>query len=102
MHPTVARLTQGGAVPFWTKRTADLPAPSAVDLHQRYLAPVLNYVAARIGAGAEAEDVTAEVFGAAFAALHKCPRHPPTESEDPVRAWLFGIARRKLADVFRR
>lgn len=89
------------AVPFWKLRT-DTPPPTAADLHRCYLGTVLNYVAARIGAGAEAEDVTSEVFGAAFASLHKCPRGAATPEEDPARAWLLGIARRKVVDVYRR
>lgn len=80
------------------------PAPlTATEIQSRYLTAVLNYVAARVGEGAEAEDVTAEVFTAAFAALHRCPFPVPEGStEDPVRAYLFGIARRKVADVLRR
>lgn len=53
---------------------------------------VYAYVAYRIGHGAEAEDVTADVFERAL-------RH--RASYDPARgepaAWLFGIARRRLA-----
>ena len=75
--------------------TADL-------LRIRYLGVVLAYVATRVGCDA-AEDITAEVFGAAFRALQRCPS-PATcgEPHDPARAWLFGIARHKVADHCRR
>lgn len=84
------------------KLRTEVAQPSAADLQHRYLGTVFNYVVARIGAGAEAEDITAEVFSAAFRGLHQCPRQPATDDHDPVRAWLLGIARRKLADVYRR
>jgi RNA polymerase sigma-70 factor (ECF subfamily) len=82
---------------------------SADELQQRYLGAVLNYVAGRIGRSdvAEAEDITAEVFAAAFASRHRCPvpdaAAPSTAAgdDDPARAWLFGIARRKIADSYR-
>lgn len=89
------------ALPFWKLRVIG-PPPTAGELHRRYLGTVLNYVSARLGPGPEAEDVTAEVFGAAFASLHKCPRQPAREEHDPARAWLLGIARRKVVDVHRR
>ena len=67
-------------------------------LRTRYLGVVLAYVATRVGCDA-AEDITAEVFGAAFRALHRCPSPASCgESHDPARAWLFGIARHKVAD----
>jgi RNA polymerase sigma factor (sigma-70 family) len=97
MDPAVRRV----ALPLWSPRAAT-PAPTAGDLHRSYLGAVLRYVNARIGPGAEADDITADVFGAAFAALHRCPRPAADPDHDPVRAWLFGIARRKLADAFRR
>ncbi|WP_395145949.1 RNA polymerase sigma factor [Armatimonas sp.] len=74
------------------------PQITAELLRIRYLGVVLAYVATRVGRDA-AEDITAEVFGAAFRALHRCPAPASCgESHDPARAWLFGIARHKLAD----
>jgi RNA polymerase sigma-70 factor (ECF subfamily) len=87
-------------LPWSRTRAAPL---TATEIQSRYLTAVLNYVAARVGEGPEAEDVAAEVFTATFAALHRCPLPVPEGSaEDPVRAYLFGIARRKVADVLRR
>ncbi len=118
MYPDAAKESQRILIPFWKPRTArramDAP-PSPDTLQQRYLTTILNYVTARVGQGgsAEAEDITAEVFAAAFASLTRCPpvrsaENAPTtkqngeKAEDPVRAWLFGIARRKVADSYRR
>lgn len=85
----------------WSRSTTQRLTPEA--LSARYLTVVLRYAAARLGAGPEAEDVATEVFVAAYAAWHRCPTPAPDSSEhDPVRAWLFGIARNKVADVLRR
>lgn len=71
-------------------------------LQTRYLPVVFGYVFRRVASRDEADDATAETFAAAFASLSRCP--PPDESGafDPARAWLLGIARRKVADVNRR
>ena len=103
------------ARPFWPARffrratEDDLVKSSADALQRRYLRPVLTYVAGRISENAaDAEDLAAEVFAAAFASLHHCPvvtatspDAASTSEHDPVRAWLFGIARRKVADYYR-
>src|SRR6476660_7610341 len=54
---------------------------------------VYAYVAYRIGAGADADDVTGEVFarGVRYRNSYDPSRGDPT-------AWLLGIARRVLAD----
>jgi RNA polymerase sigma factor (sigma-70 family) len=58
---------------------------------------VYSYVAYRLGPGADAEDVTSEVFERA---LRYRSGYDPRRGE-PV-AWLIGIARRCLADAGRR
>jgi RNA polymerase sigma-70 factor (ECF subfamily) len=68
----------------------------AAALHARYLDDVFRYVARRVSRREEAEDITAETFAAAFESLAKFRGHC-----DP-RLWLLGIARRKIADAFRR
>lgn len=72
-------------------------------LHRRYAHTVLGYVAVRLGAGPEAEDVTAEVFAALLGRLDACP-HPAEDGaeHDPARAWILGVARRKVADALRK
>ncbi len=69
---------------------------TAEALHQRYLADVYASVARRVPNRQEAEDITAEVFVAAFTAL---PRQKPLHHPYP---WLLGIARRKITDYHRR
>jgi RNA polymerase sigma-70 factor, ECF subfamily len=75
----------------------------ATILQERYLAPVWRYAAARLSSASEAEDVAAEVFIAAFQSLHRCPKPALSQPEnDQTRAWLIGIARRKVIDILRR
>jgi len=68
----------------------------AAALHARYLDDVYRYVARRVPQREEAEDITAETFAAAFEAL------PKFRGQCEPRLWLYGIARRKIADAFRR
>jgi len=65
-------------------------------LYDRYLKPVYRYFLLRLGRRQEAEDLTSQVFLAALESL------PGYRRDGHFRAWLFGIARRKLADAFRR
>ncbi len=55
-----------------------------------------GYLLPRCGSVADAEDLTAETFMAAIAALKR--PDPPS----PSVAWLIGIARHKLVDHWRR
>ncbi len=64
-------------------------------LYDRYLKPVYRYFFLRLGNRPEAEDLTSQVFLAALESL------PGYRRGSPFRAWLFGIARRKLADYYR-
>lgn len=100
-------MTEGGHGLRWlTARHSRTPAANANaeaetgttadSLHRRYLADVFAYVARRVPDPTEAEDITAEVFAAAFAAL---PRSLGPHGAYP---WLLGIARRKIADFYRR
>jgi len=79
------------------------PAPAESDgevtaeaLHERYLDAVFAYVSRRVPGREEAEDLCAEVFAAAFAAL------PRFRGRCSPYLWLLGIARRKVADALRR
>ncbi len=58
-----------------------------------YLGPVYAYVVRRIGSAAHCEDITSEVFAVALQS-RKMP-------SDPL-PWLYGIARRKVADAYRK
>lgn len=66
------------------------------ELYRRYLAPVYRFHLARSANPADAEDLTAQTFIAAFEGL------PRFRGEGPFAAWLFGIARRKTALMFRK
>src|SRR5947209_1422932 len=65
-------------------------------LYARHLKTVYNYVLQRVSGQAEAEDVTAETFGAAIVAL------PKFRGDCSPEAWLLGIARQKVAEATRR
>src|SRR5207249_10407808 len=65
-------------------------------LHDRYLQAVFTYVSCHVPDRSEAEDITAEVFAAALAAL------PRFRGDSGHYAWLLGIARRKIVDATRR
>ena len=66
------------------------------DLHEQYLGDVLRFVSSFVKPLADAEDVTMEVFHAAFEGIHKLK-----QIDDP-KIWLLGIARRKVSDTLRR
>jgi RNA polymerase sigma-70 factor, ECF subfamily len=65
-------------------------------LYDRYLPQVYRYMVSRVSSPADAEDLTAQVFLAAFESRS---RYRPGNS---FRAWLFGIARRKAVDDYRK
>ena len=69
---------------------------TAVDLQRTYLDDVYRFVSRRLTRREDAEDVTAEVFEAAFRSL------PKFRGDAIARTWLLGIARRKIADYLRR
>jgi RNA polymerase sigma-70 factor (ECF subfamily) len=65
-------------------------------LYRRYFDAVYHYQLARAGSAAEAEDLTSQTF---LAALESLPRY---RENGRFAAWLFSIARRKLAEHYRR
>lgn len=65
--------------------------------YERHVEAILSYLARRTGDAEVALDLTAEVFAAA---LESSSRYKKEEA--PPRAWLFGIANKKLAASRRR
>lgn len=65
--------------------------------YRRYVDAVMAYFAARTTSPETAADLTQETFAAALIAA---PRYRPERA--PAAAWLFGIARHKLTDSYRR
>jgi RNA polymerase sigma-70 factor (ECF subfamily) len=75
---------------------AQRDAASFTLLYERYLESVYRYVAARLATREEAEDVTSEAFHRAWSSLGAY------RARGTFRAWVFRIARRTLADHYRR
>ena len=64
-------------------------------LYLAYVRPIYRYIFSKVGEARQAEDLTAQVF---LAALESLPHY---RHDGHFAAWLFGIARHKLADSFR-
>jgi RNA polymerase sigma-70 factor, ECF subfamily len=78
-------------------RQEALPDPDPVaSIYHRSLPHVYGYLLSRCGSAGLAEDLAAETFMAAVAAVRQ-----PAAPEITV-AWLVGVARHKLADHWRR
>lgn len=67
--------------------------------YERHVDLVLAYLRRRTSSAEVAADLMAETFAAALLSLHE--RTSPEELDVPV-AWLFGIARNKLHESYRR
>jgi RNA polymerase sigma factor (sigma-70 family) len=65
--------------------------------YERHAAAVLAFCARRTGSLETAADITGEVFAAAYAQRASFRR-----TGAPVRAWLYGIARRQIGTFHRR
>jgi RNA polymerase sigma-70 factor (ECF subfamily) len=66
-------------------------------LYRRYLPPVYRYLLLRLGNVQDAEDLTSRVFSAALEGL----ANRQYQEGGKFAAWLFTIARRRLADHYR-
>jgi RNA polymerase sigma-70 factor (ECF subfamily) len=70
--------------------------PPFEDLYRDYMGRIYAYIRAQVGAAADAEDITAQVFMNAYQAYDRFePRH------STPAAWLFRIARNATLDHFR-
>jgi RNA polymerase sigma-70 factor, ECF subfamily len=65
-------------------------------LYERYRQQLYRYLLARVGNVEDAQDLTSQTF---LVAMQEMGRY---RQERPFIAWLFGIARHKAADHFRR
>ena len=65
-------------------------------LYQRYASQVYRYLLVRVGNVPEAQDLTSQTFMAAMQGLKSY------RGQQPFPAWLLGIARHKVADLYRR
>jgi RNA polymerase sigma-70 factor, ECF subfamily len=72
------------------------PGMELLGLYDAALPQVYGYLLPRCGSRALAEDLTAESFLAAVAAVRKPDAQPPSIP------WLIGVARHKLVDHWRR
>lgn len=66
------------------------------ELYERHVQRVYRYLLVRVGNVADAQDLTSQTFIAAMENLDKY------KGQRPFLAWLFGIARNKAADMYRR
>ncbi len=66
------------------------------ELYERHVNRVYRYLLVRVGNVADAEDLTSQTFLVAMENLDKY------RGERPFLAWLFGIARHKVADKYRK
>lgn len=65
------------------------------ELYLAHIRPVYRYIYSKVGEVRQTEDLTAQVF---LAALESLPRY---RHDGHFAAWLFSIARHKVADHFR-
>lgn len=82
----------------WIERARDLDSDAWDHLYQFAFPQVYRYVASRVATPADAEDITEEVF---VGALHSVGNLRAT-GDARFLAWLFQIARNKIADHLRR
>jgi RNA polymerase sigma-70 factor, ECF subfamily len=93
----VSEDTQGIALP----EEASLFKAACIDpivfngLYMAYIRPIYRYIFSKVGEVRQAEDLTAQVF---LAVLESLPRY---HHEGHFAAWLFSIARHKVADHYR-
>ena len=77
-------------------RAAQTDAQAFGALYDRYVQRVYRYCYYRTSSAPDAEDLTAQIF---LAALEALPRY---RQDGHFAAWLFSIARKKVADFHRR
>lgn len=76
---------------------AQTDAGAFQELYGRYVKRIYGYVAARVNAPQDAEDIVADVFVRVIKNLPQLHHQQPTS----FAAWLFAIARHTVADHYR-
>lgn len=76
------------------RRAAEREPAAWASIYERYHQPLYRYTRARVGSAA-AEDVTAEIFASAVQSIGKY------SGQRPLLAWLYGIAKHRVADHHR-
>lgn len=66
------------------------------NLYDQFVKPVYRYLYNRVGSRFDAEDLTSETFAAALEGITNY------QEDGHFTAWLYGIARHKLVDYYRR
>lgn len=82
------------SLPLEAEPTGRGQSRSAEHLFEDHFDAVFRYLSRRARNPEDAQDLAAETFAAAL--TYRCPRNVAP------RCWLYGIARRKLADAFRK
>lgn len=76
-------------------KEANRNADAFTELYRRYVTPLYRYLFHRLGNEKDVEDLTAQVFMDALESL------AAYRERGYFSAWLFTIARRRLADLYR-
>jgi len=95
LTPSARLLANTGPQEIQMVNSARKTPEAFVELYDRYVLRVYRYMLHRTGDEMVAEDLTSQVF---LDALKNLPRLSPRV---PLGAWLFTIARRRIADYFR-
>lgn len=85
-------------IPGLVERAKANDSDAFAELYQHTVTPVYRYLSARVSAPEEAEELTQEVYLAALQGLDRFRGG----DQSALFAWLFQIARNKLADHLRR
>jgi RNA polymerase sigma-70 factor (ECF subfamily) len=87
-----------GGIAVLVRKAKGYDRQAFAELYRFAVTPVYRYLAARVNRAEEAEELTQEVFVAALSGIEGLR----AEDENGLLAWLFQIARHKLADHLRR
>lgn len=99
IHPLSPAMRNPFKLKRWEPAASSGAATAGIDanlLYETYVSRVLRHVAIRVDRRDDAEDITADVFAAAFQSLSRL------RCAADAYPWLLGIARRKIADHLRK